>query len=70
MSKRKLSEDVDELFVQKPTWTSVTKTVAIESPEFMMKIEKKHYTLHLHVILIVFWMTFRATMWQFGMQFF
>ena len=41
MSKGKLPEDVDELFVQKPTWTSVTKTVAIESPEFMMKIEKK-----------------------------
>ena len=44
--------------------------VALRTICGMMKIEKKHYTLHLHVILIVFGMTFRATMWQFGMQFF
>ena len=38
MSKRKLFEDVDELFVQKPSWT---KIVGIEIPEFLKKIEMK-----------------------------
>ena len=41
MSKRKQYEDVDELFVEKPTWNSETKTVAIEIPEFLKKIDKK-----------------------------
>lgn len=41
MSKRKLFEDVDELFVQKPSWTSETKIVGIEIPEFLKKIEMK-----------------------------
>ena len=41
MSKRKLFEDVDELFVQKPSWTSETKIVGIESPEFLKKMEMK-----------------------------
>ena len=50
MSKRKLFEDVDELFVKtkgtsvtknvKNTWTSVTKIVGIEIPAFLEKIEK------------------------------
>ena len=40
MSKRKLFEDVDELFV-KNRGTSVTKTVGIEIPDFLDKIEKK-----------------------------
>ena len=43
MFKGKKYEDVDELFVQKPTWTSETKTVAIEIPEFLMKIDEKVY---------------------------
>ena len=37
----KLFEDVDELFVGKPTWTSETKTVGLEIPEFLKKIEEK-----------------------------
>ena len=37
----KLLEDVDELFLQKPTETSETKTVGIEIPEFLQKIKKK-----------------------------
>ena len=41
MPKRKLFENVDELFVKKPTWTSVTKTVGIQIPEFLKKIDKK-----------------------------
>ena len=41
MSQRKLFEDVDELFVQKPSWTSETKIVGIESPEFLKKMEMK-----------------------------
>ena len=41
MSKRKLFEDVDELFVQKPSWTSKTRIVGIESPEFLKKMEMK-----------------------------
>ena len=40
MSKCKLFEDVDELFV-KNRGTSVTKTVGIEIPDFLDKIEKK-----------------------------
>ena len=38
MSKRKLFEDVEELFVNKPTETFVTKTIGIESHEFLKKI--------------------------------
>ena len=34
-------EDVDELFAQKPMWTSETKTVGTEIPEFLDKIDKK-----------------------------
>ena len=41
MSERKLFEDVDELFLKKSTWTSETKTVGIEIPEFLENIEKK-----------------------------
>ena len=41
MSQRKLFEDVDELFVQKPSWTSETRIVGIEIPEFLKKIEMK-----------------------------
>ena len=37
----KLFEDVNELFVEKPTWTSETKTVGVEIPEFLKKIEEK-----------------------------
>ena len=37
----KLLEDVDELFSQKSMWTSMTKTVGVEIPEFLKKIEEK-----------------------------
>ena len=37
----KLLEDVDELFVGKPTWTSETKTVGLEIPKFLKKIEEE-----------------------------
>ena len=37
----KLLEDVDELLSQKPMWTSETKTIGLEIPEFLKKIEKK-----------------------------
>ena len=38
MSKRKLFEDMDELFLKKPT--SVTNTIGIEIPEFLKKIDE------------------------------
>ena len=41
MAKRKLLEDVDELFVDNPTWTSETKTVGIECHQFLKKIDDK-----------------------------
>ena len=34
-------KQVDELFVGKPMWTSETKIVGIEIPDFLMKIEGK-----------------------------
>ena len=37
----KLLDDVDELFVGKPTWTSETKTVGLEIPKFLKKIEEE-----------------------------
>ena len=41
----KMLEDVDELFVRKPTRTSETKTVGLEIPEFLKKIEEKEMVL-------------------------
>ena len=38
---KRLLEDVDHLFVGKPTWTSETTTVGLEIPDFLKKIEKK-----------------------------
>ena len=38
---KKLFEDVEELFVEKPTWSSETKTVGVEISEFLKKIEEK-----------------------------
>ena len=37
----KLLGNVDELFVGKPTWFSENKTVGLEIPEFLKKIEEK-----------------------------
>ena len=37
----KLFEDVDELFQEKPRWSSDIKTVGLEIPEFLKKIEDK-----------------------------
>ena len=41
---KKLFRDVEELFVEKPTWTSNTKTVGVEISEFLKKIEEKKVT--------------------------
>ena len=40
----KLFEDVEELFVEKPTWSSETKTVGMEISDFLKKIEVKKIT--------------------------
>ena len=41
MSKRKLFEDVDEMFVENPQWSSETKIVGFESGGFLSKIETR-----------------------------